>query len=162
MKKLSLVRRVSKISVLLTVGFSFLLAFCQQKETDYASLFDQVTADPVFLNYIRTSDEISVLIASEKFDFPNDVRASEIAQTLQNASNRVTYLKKIGCTGDVEAYIQLQSENIDYKLGIVKNHPNIKPSEFRQICTDYRSKQANKPDIINIAKTALDEKASKK
>lgn len=165
MKKLSLVRRVSKTSVLLTVGFSFLLAFCQQKETNYDALYQQITADPIFKKYISTSDEIGVLIASDQFSFPPKVQASAVSHALQDADNngeRVAYLKKIGCTGDVETFIRLQSENIDCKAAVMKNHPHAKPSELFQICSDYRNQQENKPDIINIAKTALDEKASKK
>lgn len=151
--------------VLLTVVFSFLLAFCQQKETNYDALYQQITADPMFKKYISTSDEISVLIASDQFSFPPKVRPSEVSHALQDAadnSERVAYLKKIGCIGDVESFIRLQSENIDCKAAVMKNHPHAKPSELFQICTDYRNQQENKPDIINIAKTALDEKTSKK
>lgn len=165
MKKSFFPGRMNRFPVLLLAGFSFLLTFCQQKESDYATLYGKVTADPAFLKYIHTSDEMSVLIASDKFNFAPGIRGSEVAKALQDASNnmeRVAYLKKIGCTGDIGGYIQLQSDNIDSKLQIMKNHPEAKPSELFQICTDYRNKQTDKPDIVNIAKTALDEKSGKK
>lgn len=165
MKHFPFFRRTGVIPVLLSIGFSFLLSFCQHKETDYASLYDQVTSDTLFRKYISTSDEIGVLIASDKFGFPPDVKSSEVSHALQNAGDnkeRVVYLKRIGCSGDVETFIRLQSENIDCKAAVMKNHPEAKPSELLQICTDYRNKQENKPDIVNIAKTALDEKTSKK
>lgn len=165
MKKTIFLKRWGSITGLLAVCFSCLFTFCHQQETDYDALYQQITADPMFKKYISTSDEIGVLIASDQFSFPPKVRPAEVSHALQDASDnteRVAYLKKIGCTGDVESFIRLQSENIDCKAAIMKNHPDAKPSELFQICTDYRNKQENKPDFLNIAKTALDEKTSKK
>lgn len=140
------------------LGLLIFAPACHLNPVDEEVLYQQLIQDKNLAAYTETTDETNALIVAGRFSFGKNNSGYSVAKALQEADNnaeRVAYLKSIGCTGEVERYVELQSRSVASKLAIMKAYPDAKPSMLARAASDYRTQKADRPDLLNIAHQRL-------